>query len=120
MIMLYGHAYNSQLGGNPVSGINIVNSSMRLLERALDGTLYADLNACNEYKNGLAAAANIQLPVTLILGKEDKMTPPAAAKPMIDALGNKQVEVLKNCGHMMLAEQPERVHRALVLSLDTN
>ena len=36
MIMLYAHAYASQLGGNPVAGINILNSNMRLLERSLD------------------------------------------------------------------------------------
>ena len=120
MIMLYGHAYCSQLGGNPVAGINIVNSSMRLLERALDGRLFADLNACNEYTNGLQAAANIKAPATLILGEQDKMTPPAAAGPLLEALHNVQLELLKNCGHMMLTEQPELVHQALIAALIKN
>ncbi|MFT7459245.1 MAG: pimeloyl-ACP methyl ester carboxylesterase [Planctomycetota bacterium] len=117
IILLYGHAYNSQLGGNPVAGINIVNSSMRLLERALDSRLFTDLNACNEYTNGLIAAAEIQVPVTLILGKEDKMTPPVAASALIESLNNKRVEILSKCGHMMLTEQPELVHKALVRAL---
>ncbi len=65
MIMLYGHAYCSQLGGNPVAGMNIVNSSMRLLKRALDGRLFTDLNACNEYTTGIKAATKIQASTTL-------------------------------------------------------
>ena len=117
MIMLYGHAYSSQLGGNPVAGINIVNSSMRLLERALDGRLFIDLNACNEYTNGLHAAANIKVPATLILGEQDRMAPPAAAKPLVDVLNDVKVEILSKCGHMMLSEQPEQVHQAMVAAL---
>lgn len=118
MIMLYGHAYCSQLGGNPVAGVHIVNSSMRLLERALDGRLYTDLNACNEYTNGLNAAANIQVPCTLILGEEDKMTPLAATQALIEVLESPVVEILTDCGHMMLSEQPEQVHQAMAAALN--
>ena len=113
MIMLYSHAYKSQLGGNPVAGIHILNSNMRLLERSLENVLYADLRACHEYDNGLVAARDIDVPVTLILGEEDRMTPPQQATDLINALRQVQVETLPECGHMMLSEQPEAVHRAL-------
>ena len=113
MIMLYSHAYASQLGGNPVAGINILNSNMRLLERGLENVLYADLKACHEYDNGLVAARGADTPVTLILGEEDRMTPPPQATDLINALDNANVEILPECGHMMLSEQPEAVHRAL-------
>ena len=114
MIMSYAHAWSSQLGGNPVPGIHIVNSNMRLLERSLEHVLFTDLNACNEYTNGIAAAQNIDIPAHLILGAEDRMTPAAQAAGLIDALAQPQVESLADCGHMMLSEQPEAVHRALV------
>ena len=113
MIMLYAHAWCSQMGGNPVAGIHIMNSNMRLLERSLEDVLYADLNACNEYTNGIAAARDISIPANLILGKQDRMTPPASAAGLIDALDQVQVITLEDCGHMMLSEQPEAVHRAL-------
>ena len=113
MIMLYAHAYASQLGGNPVAGINILNSNMRLLERGLENVLYADLKACHEYGNGIAAAGNIRIPADLILGAEDRMTPPPQASDLINALDNATVEILPECGHMMLSEQPEAVHRSL-------
>ena len=113
MIMLYSHAYASQLGGNPVAGINILNSNMRLLERGLENVLYADLKACHEYGNGMEAAGNIGIPADLILGAEDRMTPPSQAAGLIEALAQVHVEILPECGHMMLSEQPEAVHRSL-------
>lgn len=113
MIMLYAHAWCSQLGGNPVAGIHIMNSNMRLLERSLENVLFTDLNACNEYTGGLAAAQDIRAPANLILGKQDRMTPPASAAGLIDALEQAQVDTLEDCGHMMLSEQPEAVHRLL-------
>ena len=113
MIMLYAHAWRSQLGGNPVAGIHIMHSNMRLLERSQDNVLFTDLNACNEYTNGIAAAQDIRVPVNLILGKQDRMTPPAQAAGLIDALEQAQVDTLEDCGHMMLSEQPEAVHRVL-------
>lgn len=113
MIMLYAHADASQLGGNPVAGIHIMNSNMRLLERSLENVLYADLKACHEYSNGLAAARNMLLPVTLILGAEDRMTPPAQSTDLINTLEQVRVETLPDCGHMLMSEQPEAVHRAL-------
>lgn len=113
MIMLYSHAYTSQLGGNPVPGIHILNSNMRLLERSLENVLYTDLRACHEYHNGIEAAGNISIPADLILGAEDRMTPPQQATDLINALRQVQVEVLPDCGHMMLSEQPEAVHCTL-------
>ena len=117
MIMLYSHAYTSQLGGNPVAGINILNSNMRLLERSLENVLYADLKACNEYDNGIEAARNITAPVTLVLGEDDRMTPPALAADLINALTEVHVETLPDCGHMLLSEQPEAVHNILARTL---
>ena len=117
MIMLYSHAYTSQLGGNPVAGINILNSNKRLLERSLENVLYADLKACNDYDNGIEAASKISAPATLVLGEEDRMTPPGLAADLINALTEVQVETLPDCGHMMLSEQPEAVHSILARTL---
>lgn len=113
MIMLFGHAYNAQLGGNPVAGINIVNYNMRLTERALQGLLFTDLNACNDYQNGLLAAANLEMPATLIMGRQDRMTPPAASQALGEALANCQTRIIEDCGHMMMSEKPEQVHQIM-------
>jgi len=117
MIVQFGHAYASQLGGNPVAGINIVNSNRRLLQKGLRRNLFEDLNACNDYRDGLSAATRVRCPVTLMLGMEDRMSPPKAAAELIAALGDPRVERIRDCGHMLMAEQPEAVHQSLVAAI---
>jgi len=118
MIMLYAHSCTSQIGGNPLAGVNILNSNMRLMERYLENNiLYTDLNACNEYTRGLDAASSVTAPVKLILGEEDKMTPPGAAKELNDTLKQSRIHVLDKCGHLMLSERPEAVHQSMAETL---
>lgn len=114
IIVQFGHAFGTQLGGNPVAGISVVNSNMRVLERGLPANLFEDLNACNAYQGGIAAARRITAPVTLVLGDQDRMTPPASAQALIQALPAADVHLIAQCGHMLMSEQPEAVHRALV------
>ena len=114
MIMQNGHAFGSQLGGNPVAGISVLNNNMRVLERGLPVNLFEDLNACHTYQNGIAAAAKIRAPVALVLGEQDRMTPPWSAQALIAALPAPDVRIIPDCGHMLMSEQPEAVHQALV------
>jgi pimeloyl-ACP methyl ester carboxylesterase len=117
MVMQFGHAFSSHLGGNPVAGISIVNSRMRVLERNLPVNLFEDLNACHTYQGGLDAAIKIQCPVMLVLGDQDRMTPPQSTEALIAALRSPDVRMLKNCGHMPMSEQPEALHQALVAAV---
>ena len=50
------------------------------------GVLAADLAACNAYDGARAAAARVACPTLLLLGGLDRMTPPAKAKPLADAI----------------------------------
>src|SRR5271163_2392319 len=55
MISLWGEGYRATLGGSETPGLWMLGSAQRLLERALPGVLFADLSACNDYQNALAA-----------------------------------------------------------------
>ena len=68
MITLWGQSNASQIGGNRAPGMWLTGGALRLLERAAPGVLYTDLNACNEYCNGLESAARVGCPSLLILG----------------------------------------------------
>jgi pimeloyl-ACP methyl ester carboxylesterase len=114
MIMVWGHAFASRLGGNPVAGVHIVNVARSIMGRAKPSVLFTDLNACNSYTDGLAAAARIDCPVTMILGESDRMTPPRGAEELAQALPDRRVEIINDCGHMMMSEQPEATHQSLV------
>ena len=73
-----------------------------------------DLNACNEYRHGLDTAAKITCPVHLVTGREDVMAPPRATRALIATLSVVRVVELADCGHMLMAEQPDAVRDALI------
>ena len=117
MMMIWGHGPSAQYGANPVSGIHIVNSSMRLLEKAQPGLLHTDLKACNDYAHGAEAAAAVRARTTLICGNEDRMTPVPAARQLAASMRNCAVATIAGAGHIMMSEQPELTHRQLVAAL---
>jgi pimeloyl-ACP methyl ester carboxylesterase len=106
-----------QLGGNQVPGMWMTGNAMRLMERTRPGTLLTDLIACNTYAAGLEAAAVIRCPVLVILGGRDLMAPLKNTTALIAALPQPQVVTLANCGHSLMAEEPDAVLDALVAFL---
>ena len=102
-----------QLGGNPLPGMWMTGNAMRLMERLRPGVLYADLRACQDYADGLAAAAGVRCPALLILGQRDLMAPAKNATALIAALQDKRIVTLPDCGHSLMAEAPDAVLEAL-------
>jgi pimeloyl-ACP methyl ester carboxylesterase len=117
MVNIWGHSKIAQIGGNTAPGIWRTGGGLRLLERGGDGVLYNDMKACNDYTTGLEAAAKVTCPATLILGDGDMMTPPRRAKDLMEALPNARMIVLKDCGHMMMSEQPNETLDALIQAM---
>lgn len=116
MMVIFGHDFRSQLGGNRVSGVHVINSARRLLEKNRPGVLFNDLNACNDYANE-TAAQTIRCPVVFGSGERDRMTSPRAAAAAAQALADARFELIGNSGHGVMAEQPESTHRLLVAAL---
>lgn len=102
-----------QLGGSEQPGTWMSGAAMRLMERSAPSVLYRDLLACRDYAGGVRAAKNIRCPALLILGRRDLMAPPASAATLIEALADKRVVILPDCGHSMMAEAPRAVLDAL-------
>ncbi len=59
----------------------------------------------------------MKAPVRVILGKNDIMASPKAARGVIGALAQVEVTELSNCGHMLMAEQPDQVLEAMMASV---
>jgi len=117
MVNVWGHGSRAHVGGNQVPGMWMIGSGVRLLEGSAPGVLYADLNACNEYRDGLDSSAIITCPVHVILGRDDRMSPVKAAEPLLDSLADARVTILENCGHMLMAEKPGEVLDLLIAAL---
>ncbi len=113
LITGWSYSAGKQLGGNTLPGVWLTGNAMRLLERMNPGVLHADLVACNAYAGGLAAAAKVRCPVLVVDGARDIMAPPKNARELIGALRELRVVDLPECGHAMMAEQPDAVLDAL-------
>ena len=76
--------------------------------------------ACDSYANGLEAMSAVTCPVLFVLGESDQMTPPRAAKSLIDqakATGKKFSVINVPMGHHQMSESPEETLNALKIFL---
>ena len=116
MVSIWGLGFRAELGGSLAPGLWMHSGAQRVLEATKPGVLFADLNACNTYQNALTAAAQLDIPVTLILGERDMMTPAKAGKTLAAALKNARTVILPGTGHMMMVERPDDVLAALQIA----
>lgn len=113
MLTQWGYSKRHQYGGNSNPGIWMVGATLRLFERSRPGVLHADMSACNAYAEGLERAAAVRCPVLLVLGSEDRLTPPRSTQALQQALGHADVRVLADSGHTLMVEAPNELLDAL-------
>ena len=113
MINQWSHSGVSHRPGNPGPGFSVFVENLRLMQRQPPGVLHNDFNACNVYTAGTRRAAALACPALFVLGERDVMTPPKAARTLIDAIAQREVVVVPRCGHSMMAERPDAVLAAL-------
>ncbi len=116
LMTAWGHGNRAHVASNPTPGLWMVGGGMALLERAEAGVIHTDLSACAAYE-AADVAARVRCPVTVIVGGEDKMTPPRAAAPLIADFADCDVVHLDGVGHMMMNEDPVAVRSALAKAL---
>ena len=109
MVSIWGLGFQAELGGSLAPGLWMHSGAQRVLERCKPGVLFNDLNACNAYQNALAAAAQVTVPCTLVLGERDMMTPAKAGKALASAVPNSRTVVIPGAGHMMMVERPDEL-----------
>ena len=94
MVSIWGLGFKAELGGSLAPGLWMHQGAQRVLQQTRPGVLYNDLNACNAYQNALAAAAQVKVPATFILGERDMMTPAKAGKTLAAATPNSRTVVV--------------------------
>ncbi|MDE2230248.1 MAG: alpha/beta hydrolase [Alphaproteobacteria bacterium] len=96
-------------GGNPAPGVFLPDTALRLIEHTPAASLAADLTACDRYRGGAAAASAVQCPALLLSGVQDRMTPAAKAEAFAAHFARSRAVTLRDCGHMLMVEQPVAV-----------
>ncbi|MHA1523489.1 MAG: alpha/beta fold hydrolase, partial [Alphaproteobacteria bacterium] len=109
MMTAWSHSKSAKMGGNPTPGMWMAGATTRLLARAGEGVLFADLCACHGFAEGLDRAAQIVCPALVVTAANDLMTPQRQADALISALPDARHRTIDASGHMMMAEQPGEV-----------
>ncbi len=86
---------------------------MRRVQAADPGTnlFVNDFRACDAYRGGLEAAARVECPTTIVVGRRDQMTMVKDARAIADALATTPVAI--DAGHSLMTEAPDQVLGAL-------
>ncbi|WP_416900032.1 MAG: alpha/beta fold hydrolase [Minwuia sp.] len=109
----WAHGPKAHLGGFQVPGLWMVGTDTRVIEQAKPGVLHKCLTICSAYSGGEAAAAKVTCPTTVILGRNDQMTPTKLGRKTASMIKGSSVAELDDCGHMMMFEQPRALMRAI-------
>lgn len=112
MVANWSHTPDFFLAGGGGHGVWGPGKTLAVMRRN-GPTLAGDLDNCNRYANGLAAAAAIECPTLLILGRRDRMTSLRAVQPLQDALSTAERREIADCGHAMMVEKPREVATAI-------
>ncbi|MGZ3238426.1 MAG: alpha/beta fold hydrolase [Burkholderiaceae bacterium] len=111
MVNIWSHSSIAQKPSSPGPGFNVMNGTQRLMQRISkinpDHVFYTDFSACNNYANGEASAKSVTCSTLFLSGKQDVMTPVKLTATLIKAIPHATVVKVENCGHNLMAEQPD-------------
>jgi len=120
MVNQWSHSTLAAKPSSPAPGFWLQGMNQRLMERVAalgEAQLFhTDFSACNAYTDALERAASVRCPVCILSGKRDVMTPPRAARALVDALKKADASVRTvelEAGHALMSEQPDAVLDAL-------
>lgn len=86
----------------------LVHQTAQRLTATRPSVLYNDLLACDTF-DLRAEVSQITCPTLIMVGSEDKMTPPRSGKWLSQAIPQSQYIEIPQAGHMLPLEQPQLV-----------
>ena len=86
-------------------------STQRMMETR-PTVLYGDMMACDAF-DVMDQLSKLSLPTLILCGSDDQMTPLHTSELLRDYIAGARLEVVRNAGHMVMLEQPDRVSSLL-------
>lgn len=93
----------------PAELLESARQEMAALEPAI---YYADFSACNSF-DCMDRLDEIKMPVLLICGAADRMTPPRYSRYLKEQLPQAELVSIESAGHMAMLEAPQAVNEAI-------
>ncbi len=92
----------------------IVRELRAIMEEVDPEAVAAALEGMAERADSRPLLAEISVPVLVIVGAEDAITPPAVARAMVEAIPDARLEVVASAGHVSNLERPEAFNAAIL------
>lgn len=92
----------------------LVEEVRDLMLRQPKASVLAALQAMRDRPDRLALLRQLKVPALVVVGAEDKVTPPEAAKEMAGALLNAEMQVIEGAAHLTPMERPHEVNQAII------
>jgi 3-oxoadipate enol-lactonase len=77
-----------------------------MIVKTSEQSLCNTLNALSVRKETCSKLTEIKMPVLILVGKEDKITPPAAAQFMFEKIRGSFLKIIEHAGHLSNLENP--------------
>ena len=108
LMMDWAHGPSGHFGGHAVPGLYHINIGGTIVHNSsVRDALGVDFRACDNYKAGFESAKKVKCPTINILGDQDRMCPVKEGKKLADSINGSQVEIIPDCGHMILLEKAD-------------
>jgi len=97
---------------------NVVDAVKEMIISTPKQSLCNTLHALAERKETCDQLPEINIPVLIMVGQEDKITPIAAARQMHEKILNSKLEIIQQAGHLSNLEDPAAFNTNLVKFLE--
>ena len=97
---------------------NVVDAVREMIISTPKQSLCNTLHALAERKETCDELHEINIPVLIMVGKEDKITPIAAARQMHELILNSKLEIIQHAGHLSNLEDPTEFNAHLLNFLE--
>ena len=118
--MMTEWSHTSRIGGEPVPGFWSPGMQMSMMENSAEGSIYANLQACDSYDGGEAALEKVTCPVLFLSGRLDKMAPAKLAVKHAENRDDAEILLIPECGHSIMSESPDGVLNGLKAFIGKN
>ena len=102
-----------KLSGSKLTGINLPNLVNKIMTNTPSGVLFKDLIACKRFKLKDNDFQLINIPMNILAGENDIMTPIKGLHSLLNSVSNSNLIVLKNVGHFLTLEAPIEVNNKI-------
>ncbi len=90
----------------------LIDQVRKKMKEIRPSVLHGDFLACNDF-DVTERLADLNTPVQIIVGAEDKMTPPKLNQQLQSLIKNAKLETIPDAGHMVMLEKPAEVAKSI-------